>query len=103
MNSRESVLYMNTNRASTGVGDASHPGSRAHRSAEADHLADLLSRAARGQEYAFSELYDLTSARIHGVILRVLRSADHAVEVTQEVYIEIWKQASRYNPEKGSP
>ena len=49
-----------------------------------------------------AELYDLTAARIHGVVLRVLRSADHAVEVTQEVFVEVWRQATRYSPEKGS-
>jgi len=38
---------------------------------------------------------------MYGVILRVLRSADHAAEVTQEVYVEIWRQSARYSPEKG--
>jgi RNA polymerase sigma-70 factor (ECF subfamily) len=32
----------------------------------------------------------------------VLRSADHAAEVTQEVYVEIWRQSARYAPDKGS-
>ena len=70
--------------------------------AEGQRLAELVSRSARGQEEAFGELYDLTSARMYGVILRVLRSADHAAEVTQEVYVEIWRQSARYSPEKGS-
>ncbi len=70
--------------------------------AEGQRLAELVSRSARGQEEAFGELYDLTSARLYGVILRVLRSADHAAEVTQEVYVEIWRQSARYSPDKGS-
>jgi RNA polymerase sigma-70 factor (ECF subfamily) len=57
--------------------------SRAGREVEAQHLADLMARSSRGQEDAFAELYDLTSRRIYAVILRVLRSADHAAEVTQ--------------------
>ncbi len=61
-----------------------------------------MERSARGHEDAFAELYDLTSRRVHAVILRVLRSADHAAEVTQEVYIEIWRQSARYAPNKGS-
>ncbi|GAA2093300.1 ECF RNA polymerase sigma factor SigK [Microlunatus panaciterrae] len=73
-----------------------------HRNAEAAKLADLIGRAARGQEAAFAELYDLTSDRVYGVILRVLRSPDHAAEVTQEVYVEVWRQSARYSPEKGS-
>ena len=72
------------------------------RAAEDDLLAELVSRAARGQEVAFAEMYDRTSSRIDGVILRVLRSADHAAEVTQEVYVEIWRQSARYAPDKGS-
>jgi RNA polymerase sigma-70 factor (ECF subfamily) len=44
----------------------------------------------------------LTAARIHGVALWVLRSADQAAEVTQEVFVEVWRQAGRYSPEKGS-
>ena len=35
-------------------------------------------------------------------VLKVLRSPDHAEEVTQEIYVEVWKQASRYAQEKGS-
>lgn len=75
---------------------------RRGRSAEADHLADLVTACARGHEDAFAELYDLTSSRVYGVVLRVLRSPDHAGEVTQEVYVEIWRQASRYTRELGS-
>ena len=37
------------------------------------HLAGLLRRSARGEEAAFAELYDLTSARLHGLVLRVVR------------------------------
>ena len=61
-----------------------------------------MARSARGQEDAFAELYDLTSSRIHAIILRVLRSPDHAAEVTQEVYVEVWRQSARYSPDKGS-
>lgn len=72
------------------------------RAADAAHLVELMARSARGHEDAFSELYDLTSGRVYGTILRVLRSADHAAEVTQEVYVEVWRQSARYAPEKGS-
>ncbi|HEX8509489.1 MAG TPA: ECF RNA polymerase sigma factor SigK [Propionibacteriaceae bacterium] len=82
----------------TGRSRSGNPG----RTAENEHLASLVSLAARGHEDAFAELYDLTSGRVHGVVLRVLRSSDHAAEVTQEVFVEIWRQAARYAPEKGS-
>jgi RNA polymerase sigma-70 factor, ECF subfamily len=72
------------------------------REASAARLAELVALSASGHDDAFAELYDLTAARIHGVVLRVLRSADHAAEVTQEVFVDVWRQAARYSPEKGS-
>jgi RNA polymerase sigma-70 factor (ECF subfamily) len=68
-------------------------GATTGREAEAARLADLVARSSRGHEDAFAQLYDLTSARIHGLVLRVLRSAEHAAEVTQEVYVEVWRQS----------
>ena len=63
---------------------------------------ELMSATARGDHWAFAELYDLTVRRIYGTVLRVLRAPEHAEEVTQEVYAELWQQAARYNPSKGS-
>ena len=84
-------------------GESSRTGpAPAGREVDAEHLIDLMAHSSRGHEDAFAELYDLTSPRIYGVVLRVLRSADHAAEVTQEVYVEIWRQSARYAPDKGS-
>jgi RNA polymerase sigma-70 factor (ECF subfamily) len=70
-------------------------------SGDGAELVDLLRRGARGHEDAFATLYDRTSARIYGIVLRVLRSPEQAAEVTQEVYVEVWRQAARYSPDKG--
>jgi len=87
-------------------GQASRPGPGARQSPgreqDAARLADLMARSSRGQEDAFAELYDLTSRRVYAIIVRVLRSPDHAAEVTQEVYVEVWRQSARYSPDKGS-
>lgn len=72
------------------------------RETEAAHLVELMALSARGHEDAFAELYDLTSQRVYGIILRVLRSPDHAAEVMQEVYVEVWRQSARYSSTKGS-
>jgi RNA polymerase sigma-70 factor, ECF subfamily len=72
------------------------------RDTEAAHLVELMTLSSRGHEEAFAELYARTSQRIYGIILRVLRSADHAAEVMQEVYVEVWRQSARYSREKGS-
>ena len=69
---------------------------------EAADLAELVHRVSRGDADAFARLYDATSTRTYGVIWRVLRSADHAAEVTQEVYTEVWRQATRFESTKGS-
>lgn len=72
------------------------------RETEAAHLVELMALSARGHEDAFAELYDLTSQRVYGIILRVLRSPDHAAEVMQEVYVEVWRQSARFSAAKGS-
>lgn len=65
-------------------------------------LVELLARSSRGDEQAFAELYDRTSPRIYGMVLRVMRDASQAAEVTQEVYLEIWRQAARFDPERSA-
>lgn len=52
-------------------------------------------RLGRGQASAFTELYRLTSARVHGLVLRVVRGPARAAEVTQEVFVDVWTQSAR--------
>lgn len=83
-----------------------HPGDpspeRPVEPAGADALAALLRRCGRGDEAAFAELYDATSARVYGLALRVVRDPAQAEEVTQEAFLEIWRTAGRFDPTKGS-
>jgi RNA polymerase sigma-70 factor (ECF subfamily) len=65
-------------------------------------LAELLRRSARGDESAFAELYDATSARAFGLAIRVLRDRAQAEEVTQESYLECWRHCARFDATKGS-
>ncbi|KRC53261.1 MULTISPECIES: ECF RNA polymerase sigma factor SigK [unclassified Nocardioides] len=65
-------------------------------------LGALLKRSARGDEAAFAELYDATAARAHGLVLRVVRDRAQAEEVTQEVFLEVWRQSGRYDADRGS-
>lgn len=81
------------------------PERRRSRDAEpeaADALGSLLLRVARGDEQAFEALYDAVSGPVHGVVLRVLRDPAQSEEVTQEVMVEVWKQAPRYDAARGS-
>ena len=63
---------------------------------------DLLGRVARGDEAAFAAFYDHVSARVYGLVRRLLRDPAQAEEVTQEVLVETWRTASRFDPTKGS-
>ncbi len=65
-------------------------------------LADLLRRSALGDEAAFAEFYDATSARAYGLALRVMRNPAHAEEVSQEAYLDAWRSSSRFDPARGS-
>lgn len=58
----------------------------------------LMVRVARGDESAFAQLYDLVAPTVYGVVLRVLRDPAQSEEVAQEVMVELWKLASRYDP-----
>jgi len=66
-----------------------------------DLAAGLLVRVADGDQRAFSELYDLLSSRVFGLILRVLVNRSQSEEVLQEVFLEVWQSAGRFAPNKG--
>lgn len=62
----------------------------------------LLTRVAGGDDDAFAQVYDALSPGVFGTCLAVLRDRDHAAEVTQEVMVEVWRTAARFDPERGS-
>jgi RNA polymerase sigma-70 factor (ECF subfamily) len=61
----------------------------------------LLARIADGDQKAFGELYDQVSPTVFGLIRRLLVDRAQSEEVTQEVFLEIWQSATRYQPSKG--
>lgn len=65
-------------------------------------LDALLRQVAHRDAAAFAGFYDLTRARVYGLITRVLRDAGYSEETTQEVYLEVWRTAAAYDPAKGS-
>ena len=66
-------------------------------------LTDFLAQTADGDRAAFERLYNKTSAKLYGVIRRILTNTQAADEAHQETYLAIWKQASRFDPDRASP
>lgn len=66
-------------------------------------LEELLRRVARGEEQAFNRVYDLIGPTVYGLVRRVLRDPAQSEEVAQEVLVEVWRSACRYDPRRGSP
>lgn len=62
-----------------------------------------IERAATGDQAAFAEFYDDVSPVVFGTTLKVLRNQALAEEVTQDVFLELWRLAPRYDRSKGSP
>ena len=65
-------------------------------------LDDLLLRVARGDTAAFERLYDQVSGTVFGVIRRVLRDPAQSEEVAQEVLVEVWRTATRFDSGRGN-
>lgn len=73
------------------------------RDAQAARLAELLSQCALGNQSAFKDLYSVTSPKLFGVALRILRRQDWAEEVLQECYMSIWNHAGDYAIARSAP
>ena len=64
--------------------------------------ASYLARAGRGDQQAFADLYDHLAPLVHGIVLKVVRDPSQSEEVTQEVFVGMWRLAARYEPSKGT-
>lgn len=65
-------------------------------------LNRLLLEAATGDKGSFAALYDATASMVFGIALRVVRDRTIAEDVAQEIYVEVWRTAGRFDPDRGS-
>lgn len=72
------------------------------RTSSHDVVGALLVKCAAGEPAAFTPVYDALGPVAYGAALGVLRDPDHAAEVTQEVMVEVWQTAARFDPARGS-
>lgn len=66
-------------------------------------LIGLLAQVARGDHRAFELIYGELAGPVYGVVRQVLRDPAQSEEIAQEVLLEIWRTASRFDAAKGSP
>jgi RNA polymerase sigma-70 factor (ECF subfamily) len=66
-------------------------------------LAGLLARTALGDRRAFAQLYELTSAHLFAVVLRIQRDRGAAEDLLQEVYVAVWKSAGGFDAARAQP
>lgn len=83
------------------VGDDDGSARRDERRREKIGRDALMARTALGDEVAFAELYDELAPTLFGVVLRVLRDRAQSEEVTQDVFIELWRKAAQFDPARG--
>ena len=66
-------------------------------------LAAALVRIGTGDRAALRIVYQDTSAKLFGVLLRILKDRSEAEDVLQDVYVTVWRKAALFNPERASP
>jgi RNA polymerase sigma-70 factor, ECF subfamily len=63
----------------------------------------LLARVAKGDQQAYSQLYDHSSTLLFTLAVRILGNPEEAAELLQDVYLEVWRKVSRYDVGRGTP
>lgn len=74
----------------------------ASRASAAAELKAWIERSAAGDQVAFAALYDATSGVVFGVALRILSDRSEAEEVATDVFLQVWRDAARFDAARGS-
>ena len=68
-----------------------------------ERLSSALGRVAGGDPAALREVYELTSAKLFGICLRILNDRGEAEDALQEVYVSVWRRAGSFDSKRASP
>ncbi|WP_133700103.1 sigma-70 family RNA polymerase sigma factor [Roseateles toxinivorans] len=66
-------------------------------------LSQLLARVGLGDREAFAKLYERSSARLFGVVLRIQRDQAAAEDILQEVFVKVWRSAAGFDAAQSQP
>lgn len=65
-------------------------------------LDAAMLRVGRGDQAAFAQIYDAVAPRVFGLVLRILVDRSQAEEVTQEVFLDMWRKSPGFDADRGS-
>src|SRR4051794_26254029 len=65
-------------------------------------LERLLAAAASGDRTAFAELYDALAPLVYGLVRSIVADQDQAADVTGAAFVEMWRRAGQFDPQRGS-
>lgn len=68
-----------------------------------ERLRAAMARLADGDSAALEEIYESTRLKLFGICLRILGDRKEAEDALQDVYINLWQRADRYDPSRASP
>jgi len=74
----------------------SDPGAR-------DRLQEAMARLASGERAALEEVYRATRVKLFGICLRILNDPKEAEDALQDVFVNLWQRADRFDPARASP
>jgi RNA polymerase sigma-70 factor, ECF subfamily len=66
-------------------------------------LAEAIAKTSRGDRLAFERVYAATSAKLYGIIFRIVGRRDVADDVLRETFLRVWQRATEFDPNVGAP
>jgi RNA polymerase sigma-70 factor (ECF subfamily) len=69
---------------------------------EIDECASLITACAQGRRESLRALYERECGPMIGTAMRIVRRRELAEEVVHDVFVQVWRHASTFNPALGN-